>query len=218
MRSAGLVAQARDESQSSAAHVCMRRIVASSCFILLATLAGCFNEPYPKDWAALPTAGERCPDISGAFVDKGEPGGSLGEWLVPDILQGHPAHHVVIEQLASGDIKVTPWRERLLLEGDTTVKRLQAAGEKTFRYAKGDFQCRDGSVKFASSMSCISEEQVLLGCDKSYQEYRKSADGALAAKAGGSGFGVVLLVIPVAGGGSSWVRFKPYVPDDAEPH
>jgi hypothetical protein len=218
MRSTRLAALAREPSPHPGTRLRARHSIPGLCLTLLAsTLAGCFNAPYPKDWGALPPPGDRCPDISGAFVDKGEGGGSLGEWLVPEALQGHPGHHVVITQVANGDITVTVWRERLFLEGDTPVKKLQAAGEKTFRYGKGDFQCRDGSVAFVGSLSCVSAEQVLVGCDKGYQEFRKTADGALVAKVGGTGFGVVL-VIPVATSGSDWTRFKPYVPDDSVPH
>jgi hypothetical protein len=200
--------------------------------LLCTVLAGCVShQPYPKEWAPIEVAGEGCPDISGTFSDRNEPDpvetdGSrdfsgnavlLSASLAPEFGTGRPAHHVTITQPHADEIIVGVWRERVRFKNESFTKEIEFSGQKVLRQSDGDFTCKDRAVVLTESGCIGPAEQVTLACESHSLDLKKAEDGSLIIKDHSGGFGIVLLVIPVAASGSNWLLFKQIPPDEIRP-
>jgi hypothetical protein len=170
-------------------------IIASS-FLFFTSCAS--YQKYPSEWAELILPqDERCVDISGAFMNRGE--GAKGQSTFLSTLfdfEETPStvEQVRITQLDNDKLEISAWYEQ------------KSVSRKIYSKRNEEYGCSSKGVeisigKMEKTVGTPGEGVILY--------LAKSTDGALVIERKSSAGGYSLLYIPMVRSSSEWYRFKP---------
>ncbi|UCD54701.1 MAG: hypothetical protein JSV93_04040 [Candidatus Omnitrophota bacterium] len=161
--------------------------------VLLSSCA--FHQRYPSDWAQ-PITNEKV-DITGGYNNTDKDGFFLSAFIFNDIEweRQKSITHVEIKQFGNQEIEFVAWNE------DTIIDK------KLFPLTKGDYRLISGGIKKRNNR--FVSEQGVIGMERGYIIFTKSADGYLILKSRSKVMGMCFF-IPVAGSEKKWYRFHPW--------
>lgn len=164
------------------------------------------HQTIPENWK-LPASveGEKCPDISGYYMDSGEAIDKkshvylqsqwfFGEYEKYSVPPGKwsEIRQVLIRQEDANQLEIVAMSDSGTIEGRRILKR-----------ESGDFSCQDGWIRITGSASFGTSGGMV---HTRYIESFASTDGYLIEKAEYDSFGLIS-IMPIAGSGTRWYRF-----------
>lgn len=162
-------------------------------------LSACsFHNSYPANWAPLQLSSSiECPNIAGTYINKGEGDNPKYEpelsWhLFRNSAPWKEATHISFEQNDNKLLNITLWNEE---------KRIF---NKQLNNTSNEFICEEGLLKiktreYLNREGVLGTEWSVLGLVRS-ENYLvvKNESGAIG----------MMFIVPVAGSGTNWYRFK----------
>ena len=177
--------------------------------MIVMTASCACHQTIPENWK-LPASvqGEKCPDISGRYMDLGE---SIDrKSLVHVYMQSHwffgeyekysvpPGKWMEIRQILIRQEEANQL-EIVALSASGTIE-----GRRILKKESGDFSCQDGWIKITGSVTFGTTGSI------GYANYIRSfskTDGYLIEKEEYNSLGLIL-IIPSPGSGTRWYRFS----------
>jgi hypothetical protein len=154
-------------------------------------------QKYPSEWAELvPPRDEKCPVISGTYVNLGETAKGQGAFLSTLFdFDERPSTiaQVRIKELDTDKLEISALHDQKPVSG------------KVYSRRNGEYSCSAKGVEIP-----IGKIEKAVGAGESTMLYlTKSTDGALVIEKKSSAGGYSLLYIPIVGSAYEWYRFKP---------
>jgi hypothetical protein len=169
-------------------------IIASSCLFLTSCTS---YQKYPSEWAELVLPqDERCPVISGTYVNLGEAAKGQGAFLSTLFdFEERPSTiaQVRITELDNDKLEISASHDQKLVS------------RKTYSRRNGEYSCSAKGIEIPIGKI----EKAVSAGEGAVLYLTKSADGALVIEKKSSVGGYSLLYIPMIGSTYEWYRFKP---------
>jgi len=161
-------------------------------------------QKYPPEWAELVLPeDDKCPDISGTYMNSGERGDSRAS-IYLSILLGFEdktatATHVQIRQSDDNNLEAFVWNEQ------------KVVSKRFFSKKNKGFSCSSKGIEIPIGKEEIEREKAASeeAGGRITLYLTKSTDGALVIERKSSASGYSLLYIPVVARSYEWYRFKP---------
>jgi hypothetical protein len=175
--------------------------------VIVMTASCASHQTIPENWK-LPASveGEKCPDISGHYMDSGEAIDKkshvylqshwfFGEYEKYSVPPGKwmEIRQILIRQEEANQLEIVAMSDSGTIEGKRILKK-----------ESGDFSCQDGWIRITGSIS--SGTSGSMGYANYIRSFAKT-DGYLIEKEEYNSFGLIL-IIPIAGSGTRWYRFS----------
>ena len=169
-------------------------------------LGGCVhNEHYPESWGPMRVgAATDCADVAATYTNEGENTNGdrilLAGWLAPREYKSdaeRDAYQRDVTKAQTVQLQLAGHILTVVASGNNMHR------EWSFDSTKREFECKHGIVRIRR-FEVASDIVVLVSKGSDYL-YR--VGDHLVVKKSSAGVGLVLIVIPVAGGGTSWARF-----------
>ena len=175
--------------------------------VIVMTASCASHQTIPENWK-LPASveGEKCPDISGHYLDSGEAidkkshvylhtGWFFGDYEKYAVPPGKwmEIRRISILQNAANQLEIIAMSDSGMTEGRRILKK-----------ENDDFSCKDGWIRITGSTDFGTSSA------REHSTYIRSfakADGYLIEKEEYDSFGMIS-IIPIAGSGTRWYRFS----------
>lgn len=191
-----------------------------SCFPIIAACLSCTacvtTQEYPDDWSPIIFDSGECPDISGTYGNLGQLIGAVDEQSQSELLLSNflfeddvgPRQVVAISHPNKDAIQVNT------VDGNGQEPRVLSRKD-------GDYVCEDKKIWLLQSQSFMEEGAVplfeplpSLGRMKIRVGLAPAEDGSLIGDVRYSGFVMLAMVVPIAGGSQEYIRW----PAEADTH